>query len=496
MSELKKAAVLSYVNIILTNVVGLVLTPFIIRSLGDSEYGLYSLIGSFVAYLTLMDLGLNNTIVRFVSKYRAEKNIEGEQSFLGTTMLVYCVISTVLVIFGMLLYYNLETVFGASLSAAQMDKAKVMFLILVFNIAITLPGGTFLAICTAYEKFVFPKVVMIVKYILRALVVWVFLTLGGKSISLVIIDTVLGTLVFLTTYIYCISKLKVRFKFYRLDRLLVKQIFTYSFWIFLMAIISKFQWNGGQVILGINTNTEVVAVFAIGLMLGGYFGAFSGVINTLLLPKAANMIVGSNTPGELTNAMIKVGRANMFISFLILSVFFVFGQEFIQLWVGNAYIESWDIALIIMCASIIPLSQSFGLSILEVKNRIKHRAIGMFISMSIAMLAGYYGSKSFGMYGIIIPIAIGMFVSTIINNILFVKVFRLDIITFYKETFLYQTIFAGLFTYSIMYVKNYFVINSWLDFLVALSLSSFLYILLYFRLIFSEDERVIVLKNT
>lgn len=40
MSQLKKGALLSYANIFLTNVIGLILTPFIVKSLGDSEYGL------------------------------------------------------------------------------------------------------------------------------------------------------------------------------------------------------------------------------------------------------------------------------------------------------------------------------------------------------------------------------------------------------------------------------------------------------------------------
>ena len=495
MSQLKKGAILSYVNILLTNIVGLILTPFIIKSFGNSEYGLYSLIGSFVAYLTLMDLGLNNTIVRFVSKYRSEKNTEGEQRFLGTTMLIYFAISIVLVIFGLFLYFNLEGIFGKSLSPSQIDTAKIMFLILVFNISITLPGGAFLAICTAYGEFVFPKVIMIIKYILRALTVYIMLTLGGKSISLVVIDTVFSVLVILTTLYYCVSKLKVKFNFRGIDKIMVKQVFAYSVWIFIMGIISKFQWNGGQVILGMNTNTEVVAVFAIGLMLGGYFGAFAGVINTLLLPKAANMVASFNTPKELTNAMIKVGRANMFISFLILSMFFVLGKEFIQLWVGNSYNESWNIAMIIMCASIIPLSQSFGLSILEIKNKIKYRAIGMFMSMSLAIVVGYYYSKEFGMYGIIIPIALGMFTSTIINNVLFVKFFKFDIISFFKESFLYQIVFTAVFVSLSILVKNNFVVDNWFKLLIAGFAYSMLYMLLYVLLLLRKEEKSFLLNK-
>jgi O-antigen/teichoic acid export membrane protein len=495
MSQLKKGAILSYVNIFLTNIVGLVLTPFIIRSFGNAEYGLYSLIGSFVAYLTLMDLGLNNTIVRFVSKYRAEKDTEGEQRFLGTTMLIYVAISVVLVIIGLVLYFNIESIFDKSLSVNQISDAKIMFLILVFNIAITLPGGAFIAICTAYEEFVFPKIVTIIKYILRSLTVYAVLSMGGKAISLVVIDTVFSVLVIFTTIYYCVSKLKITFNFRKIDRMMVKQIFTYSVWIFIMGIISSFQWNAGQVILGINTNTEVVAIFAVGLMLGGYFGAFSGVINTLLLPKAANMVASSNTSEELTNTMIKVGRANMFISLLILSGFFVLGKEFVQLWVGSSYLESWNIAMIIMCASIIPLSQSFGISILEIKNKIKYRAIPMLINMIFAIVIGYYMSKEYGMYGIIFPIAVVILLNTIINNILFVKFFNFQIISFYKKTFLYQIIFTIVFIIISILIKNIFNVYTWPQFFIAGFTYSLSFVLLYVLLLLTKEEKSLLLNK-
>ena len=87
MSQLKKGALLSYISIFLTNVIGLILTPFIIKNLGDAEYGLYTLIGAFIGYISVFDFGLNNTIIRFVAKYRAEKDRIGEENFLAITLL-------------------------------------------------------------------------------------------------------------------------------------------------------------------------------------------------------------------------------------------------------------------------------------------------------------------------------------------------------------------------------------------------------------------------
>ena len=69
--ERKSGAVLSYVVIIVNTLIQLLYTPLLIRKLGQSEYGLYSLVASIIGYLTIMDLGFGNAIIVYTSKYRA-----------------------------------------------------------------------------------------------------------------------------------------------------------------------------------------------------------------------------------------------------------------------------------------------------------------------------------------------------------------------------------------------------------------------------------------
>ena len=78
MNQRRWGAVLSYVNIILTVVVGLLYTPLMLRLLGQSEYGLYSLIGSVVGYLSVLDMGLGNTLVRYTAKNRVDGTTQRE----------------------------------------------------------------------------------------------------------------------------------------------------------------------------------------------------------------------------------------------------------------------------------------------------------------------------------------------------------------------------------------------------------------------------------
>jgi O-antigen/teichoic acid export membrane protein len=492
MGQIKNAVILSFFNIGLTNIIGLILTPFIVFKLGSSEYGLYSLIGSLIAYLNLMDFGLNNSVVRFVSKYQAEKKTLEEQKFLGTTLFVYLLISVLLLVLGFCIYLNLKFIFKNSLTSDQLNDARVMFLILMFNIAVTLPGGTFGAICTAYRSFVFPKALQIVKYILRSITVLCVLQIGGRAIALVVIDTIFNIIFIFISLYYCVNKLKIKFDFRGSHKERVREIFSYSIWIFIIVIVQTFQWNAGQIIIGINNNTEMVAVFSIGIMLGSYLGAFAGVFNTLLLPKAATDVSANTSGFELTKSMIRIGRVNVFVSFVIITGFALLGKDFINLWLGVEFIDAWRVALIIMLVTIIPLSQSFGLSILEVKNKIKYRSIAVFINMTSAIFFSYYFSQYYGIFGVIVPIAIAMLLNTLVNNILFIIHFQFKLIKFYKETFVYQVLFTTLFILSAHLLKRTLQITDWFDFLFQGTFYTLIYILLYYLLLFREDEKSLI----
>src|SRR5690606_35927629 len=242
MSQIKKGAFLNYTSIVLTNVVGLLLTPFIIQKLGDAEFGLYTLIGAFVGYITILDFGLGNTVVRLVAKYRAEKDREGEENFLATTLIIYGVISVCVVIIGVICYLNIEQIFKDSLTPDQIDSAKIMFAILIFTLAINLPANTFQAACFGYEQFVFPKLLKIIHYIVRSAMVVGLLLWGGKAVALVILDATLNIISFGIMIYYAVVKLKIRIKLHNFNKPLLKRIFSYSIWIFVFAIVGQFQW--------------------------------------------------------------------------------------------------------------------------------------------------------------------------------------------------------------------------------------------------------------
>ncbi|WP_256013235.1 oligosaccharide flippase family protein [Desertivirga xinjiangensis] len=492
MSQLKTGAVLSYLSIFLTNIVGVVLTPFIIKSLGDAEYGLYSLIGAFVGYISVLDLGLNGTIVRFVAKYRAENSQKAEENFLAITMLIYGVISLLIALVGIGLYFNLHHIFSNSLSPAEMAKAKVMFAVLIFNLVITLPGGAFSAICAGYEQFVYPRVVSMLRYLVRTVLVVVLLLNGGEAIGLIAIDTVLNILFITLNGWYVLKKLNVKFKLRQLDIFLVKEIFAYSIWVFVFALVLELQWRGGQVILGIKTDTTTVAIYSVGVMLGTYYAGFAGAINGVFLPKAMQMVVNGFNGIQLTDMMIKIGRIALMVLLLILGGFILFGQEFIYLWIGDTYKDAWLMALLIMLTSTNILVQSFADSLLRAKSLFRFKGLVYIFLFVVGTVIGYFFINRWKGLGMLMGICTCWFIAQMILNVYFVKKLNLQIVRFYKEL-LSKSVFVFTVTLIVGYAINFiFPGFQWVTLSIKIMTYTIIYFLAMYHLVANNYEKDLV----
>ena len=131
-NQLKAGALLSYGILGLSNLVALFYTPYMLRMMGQSEYGLYAIVASVMAYLTVLDFGLGNTIVRYTAKYRAEGKQEELSAMFGMFLLVYTVIGFIAVGLGLGLYFNIERFYSATLTNEELHKVQVMVLLPYF----------------------------------------------------------------------------------------------------------------------------------------------------------------------------------------------------------------------------------------------------------------------------------------------------------------------------------------------------------------------------
>lgn len=491
-NQLKAGVVLNYVVIFLNTVVGLLYTPYMLRMMGQSEYGLYSLVASVIAYLTVLDLGFGNAIVRYTAKFRAEKKTEEQYEMFGMFFLLYLVIGIIAFGIGLGLYFNVDTLFGNTMTAVELGRARIMMLLLVANLAFTFPMSIWGSIIQAYEDFVFQKSLNIIRIILNTAVMICLLHFGYKAVAMVVVQTIFNVLTLVINFIYCRRKLNIHiyFRFRHFHWGFLKEVAIYSFWIFLNAIMDRVYWSTGQFVLGAMVGTVAVAVFAIAIQLEGMYMQFSTAISSVFLPKVTAMVATNRSRKEISDLFIRTGRIQYIVLAYILSGFIIFGRQFIELWAGAGYTDAYIISLLFFIPLTVPLIQNLGITILQARNEMRFRSVLYIIIALVSLAMQIVLTRFFGGIGC----AMGVSGALVVGQILIMNVYYrrrqdLDIKTFWKEISKMSIIPIVLIFSSMLAIRHFFALDSWGKLILGIAAFSLVYIPLFFRFSMTDDER-------
>lgn len=488
----KSGVILSYVSIITSTLVQLLYTPFLIRMLGQSEYGLYSLIASIIGYLTVLDLGFGNAIIVYTAKYRASGEHEKEKKMQGMFKVIFYIIGFLVAIIGLVLELNVNNLFRATMTTLELEKIKIMMLILVFNLIITFSFNIYSSIINAYERFVFQKVMSILNTILKPVLMIPLLFMGFKSITMCLAITVVNIFVVISNYIYCKNKLNIKIKFMGFDKNLFIEMFSYSFFIFLGVVADKVNWSVDQFILGTVSGTIAVSIYSIASQLNQLFINLSTAVSGILLPKISKMVQKKANTEELTNEMIKVGRIQYLIIFLMASELVLVGKEFIIWWAGPNYQNSYYVALLLILPLCIPLIQNLGLSITQAMNKHKFRTVMMVIMSFFNIIISYFLAKKYQEIGSAFGTSLSLIVcNVIIMNIYYQKVIKLNMFRFWKEIakMTISFIIPVFITICIMFFTN---LSGIIGVIVYATIYCILYLFVAYKLSMNEYERQII----
>ena len=490
----KNGVILSYISIIVNTIVQLIYTPFLIRMLGQSEYGLFSLINSIIGYLTILDLGFGNAIIVYTSKYRVQGKINEEKKLHGMFKIVFGLIGLFAGLIGVILFLNVNNMFGNTMTSLEIEKAKTMMLILAFNLVFTFNFTIYSSIISAYEKFTFQKIMSILQTIMKPLVMIPLLLLGFKSISMTIVITIINVVILLSNYYYCKKILDINIKYTGFDKKLFKTIFSYSFWIFLCVIVDKANWSVDQFLLGAVSGTVAVSLYSAASTINTLFINLSSAICSVLLPKVSKMIAKNANNEELTNEFIKVGRLQYLIVFLMASGLVLFGKEFFIAWIGKKYITSYYIAIILIIPLCLPLIQNLGISIMQAKNMHRFRSVVLFIiaignvaiSIPLAKLYGGIGS------------AIGTSLSLLFGNVLILNIYYykkvgIDVIKFWKNI-IKMTIPFSIPIIVILLIMKFITLHGYIHVIVFGGIYTFVYTIVCYAFVMNSYEKSITDK--
>ena len=270
MNERKKGALLSYISIILKVVIAFVYTPFLISSLGNSEYGIYNIVGSFAAYLAVLDFGINDSTVRYLVRQRKLGASKESDEIIGSVTLLYLVIGIAMTIVGAILFFSLDSFLSASFTNHELYLLKYIYIIAFASIVMTITFNPITAILIAYEKFILVKGIEIAAYLITVGTTAIYLLLGYNVIAVVAISAIVNATGILIKIWYVFRKLKIPFRLRGYSRFYIKELFTYALPIFFVVLVEQIYWKLDNIIIGSKLGPTIVAFYAVGIFFQKY----------------------------------------------------------------------------------------------------------------------------------------------------------------------------------------------------------------------------------
>ena len=490
-NQLKAGAVISYINLLIGNLIPFIYTPIMLRLLGQAEYGLYGIANSIMGYISLLNFGIGGTIVRYLSKYRAEENREQEARVAGLFIKIYAVICALILIAGLSFSASAQ-VYGRSLTADEVETLRVLIVLMTINTALFLPFSVFSSVVIAYEQHIFSKLVGMLSTVLSPVLHLVLLYLGFGSVGLVLGSTVLNILTYGLYTWFALARLKMRPSFQKAEPGLLKEILKFSSFVFLASMVDTLYWTTDKLIIGWAKGTKETAVYNIGATFNTYVTALSSAISGLLVPRLTQMAVKDTPKEEFTAIFIKVGRLQFILVSFIVSAFIAFGRQFIALWAGPEYGLSYYVALLTMIPVTIPLIQNTGINILYALNKHKFRSIVYSCIAVLNVVLTFWWVEDYGIIGAAMATCLAYLIGNIlIINWYYHKRIGIDIPLFWNNILKMSPVML-ISGSAAWFILDRLSVDNWLVFFAAAVVYSAVYFALAYAFMMNQYERDIV----
>jgi O-antigen/teichoic acid export membrane protein len=436
-----------------TLAVGFFLSPFVVHRLGNVAYGVWVLAISSVSYLSLLDLGMRGSVLRFVSKGHATQDHEGASEALSAALWVRLQISALVLLLSCGLALAFPIIFRVS--PALVRDAREAVLVIGVTTAVNMSVGVLGGVLSALNRYDLQCYVTLTQLSIRVVGVVAVLRAGQGIVAIAFCElaaALVGNLLLIYISRRLYVQLTVRLKKPR--REVLRKIWSYSVFAFLLTIAGQLIYQTDNLVVGAFVSATAVTFYSIGNSLCRYAQQLITAMTMTFTPAASSYESAGDT-SSLRALYLNGTRVAMVLSLPILITFMIRGKAFIGVWMGHQYSEVSGTVLAILAAALIfSLANAPATSIAWGVE--KHKTVALWaipeaiVNLSLSIVL----ARKIGIYGV----AIGTLApSLIVNLILWPRyISRLVDVTWIQA---YRNVWGPVFLCAIPYAMASFAVE-------------------------------------
>jgi len=390
---------------VLSNWTGL--SPFLVHTLGDAQYGLWVLIVSVTGYMGLLDVGLKVSVVKFVAGLSAKGDDAALSSIISTALTIYGLLSIVLLAVAATAGPALDELF--KMPAALAPVARLVLVISATTLSVTLLASVFNGFFAGLQRYDICNAVGIGSTVLSGGAIYLAISAGMGIVGLALVHLAAQVLSgSLLCWLALRSRPQLRIGLDQVSFATMKQLYGYGIFVLLNSVAMLLLFRSGELVAGFRFDAAAVTYFAIGGMLVEYLGRVVGTMTQVLHPLASAQLERGDEAG-LRQVLIVSTRACIAIALPACAGFIIIGEPFIEAWMGDRYAAvSGPILAVLAIARFFWLAQSGAGNILLGAGR--HRQQTMFTAATgvFGILMAIILSGPLGLLGVAVGLAIAI----------------------------------------------------------------------------------------
>ena len=484
-SLMLRGASLRVIKTFFSIIIGFMMMPFLINHLGDHLYGLWITVGSVVAAYYLLDLGFSQAVTRYVAKCIHQQDFSGANKIINTSLAIYSLLALLIVILSIVLS---STAVERLIDDPQ-DLKLVQTLVLITGIALAFefPSKAFPGIINAYMRYDTTALVALIKTLVDAICIYIFIKNGYGLIAMALISFVTGILSTAFYAYYCHQLFKhLEYRRNNIDFETTKEIFHFSKWVFVIDVNRLLKEKMDVWLIAFYGSAALVTIYYVAVRLVEYAIQFlvqaTGMASTLFTKYYA--LGDLKKLAWAVNAFIKI---NFLFTLIFLNGFYLVGYEFIELWMGKEF----EVSLAYQCLIILALGKMATYAsapiaglLLTIKKHSFSAKLSILETAVSAGLAAWLIPES-GLPGAAIAISAPLLVS----RIFILPVYAQSQLKFINVNLLLRLSFAAIASVGVALVLKYFLnkSGSFADILI-LSLGYSCMLPFLFILLFDKQE--------
>ncbi len=395
--NLLRSSALRGVSFAVQALISLLMTPVIVHGLGERMYGFWTLVGTFVGYYGLMDMGVSSAVTRYVSRSFGQRD-DGEANRVVSTAFALFSVVAVLVL-GVTAAVSVLS-FVVVRDPAEYRVVRVLLLVLGIRVALSFPARVFAGVLNAHLRHDLTSAATIAQLLVANAAIYAHLGVGGGAVGMSLI--LLGAAA--VEYLLNLASVLRVFPQIRLSRADVrrqslKDIFQYS-WKTLAAQAAGILRSrvSGFIVAGF-LGVAQVTYFSIAARLIDYFSelVFSLVGN---LAPVFSRYEGEGRQDLIRSRFVLFTKLSVMLTvFVAVSILF-YGRAFIERWMGPGFERSYWVVVILAIPAALCLMQTPSSCLLYGTSQHQHVAVITAIDGLVNCLAGIALAPRFGLWGV------------------------------------------------------------------------------------------------